>query len=126
MSEQAKVLAEMQALIVGILQSGSTTVEEADRMDELEELLYKQNSFKKINHSRYSHQSELIASLFFSDNYTEAIEKLCECKITPDDFFGFVEYYYDDEHEDEALTEMFTATFIATVNQEYHLKCQSQ
>ena len=125
MSEQAKIIADMHLLIMDILKNGSTTIEEADKMDALEELLFMQNSFKEIKHDKHSYQGEEIASLFFSDNYKEAIKKLCECKITPDDFFGFVEYYYDDEHEDEALTEMFTASFIADVNKEYQSECIS-
>jgi hypothetical protein len=126
MSEQAKIIAEMHQLIMGILKSGSATVEEADRMDALEALLYEQNCFKEIEHSNHANQGEEIASLFFTDKYTEAIDKMCAYEITPADFFGFVEYHYDDEHEDEELIEMFTGAFIAEVNKDYELKCTAK
>ena len=122
MSEQAKIIAEMQTLIMGIIQNGSTTVEEADRMDELEELLYTQNSFKKITHAKYSLQGEEIASLFFTNEYPAAIDKLIECEITPDDFFDFIEYYYDDEHEEEESAEMFTSVFMESLKKDYTQK----
>ena len=119
MSEQAKILTEMQTLIMGILQSGSTTAEDADKMDELEDLLYKQNSFKRSEQNANICQGEEIATLFFKNKNEEAITKLHEYEITPEDFFGFVDYHYDDEHEDEELAEMFTDSFIVTVNKEY-------
>lgn len=119
MSEQAKIIAQMHQLIMNILKNGSTSVQEADRMDELETLLFKQNSFKKIEDAHHTYQGEVIATLFFNNEYAKAIDKLRECDITPEDFFGFIDYYYDDEHEDEALTQMFTHAFIAGVHQDY-------
>jgi hypothetical protein len=126
MSEQARIIAEMHQLIMGILKNGSATVEEADKMDELEALLFEQNCFKEIEHSDHANQGEEIASLFFNDKYMEAINKMCEYEITPADFFGFIEYHYDDEHEDEDLIEMFTGAFITEVNKDYQSKCQSK
>ncbi len=78
--------------------------------------------FKEVENSEYTNQGEEIATLFFTDHYMEAINKMCECEITPDDFFAFVDYHYDDEHEDEDLVEMFTNVFIAGVNEAYNLK----
>ena len=68
----------------------------------------------------------MIASLFFDEHYKAAIDKLYEYKITPEDFFGFVDYHYDDDHEDEDLTEMFTDDFIDKVTKDYLLKCKSE
>lgn len=126
MSEQAKILAEINKIIMNILKTGSASVEEADRIDELEALLHEQKCFKEIDHDEYANQGEEIASLFFKDHYAQAINKMCECKITPDDFFAFTDYHYDDEHEDEELVEMFTNEFIAGVKEAYNLKCTSK
>ena len=125
MSEQARILAEIHELIMSVLQAGSASVEQGDKLDELEELLFKQNCFIEINHPKHTYQGEEIASLFFGDNNTQAIDKMIESEITPEDFFGFVGYHYDEDHEDEALTEMFTNAFMADVNKAYQLKSQS-
>ena len=122
MSEQAKILAEINKIIMNILKTGSASVDEADKIDSLEALLHQQESFKEIDHSKYANQGAEIATLFFTDHYMEAIDKMCECEITPDDFFAFTDYYYDDEHEDEDLVEMFTKVFVEGVNEAYALK----
>lgn len=124
MSEQARILAELQEVIMNILKTGSASVEEGNKIDELEELLHQQKCFKEIGHSQYANQGEEIATLFFNDAYMEAIEKMCACEITPDDFFGFVDYHYD-EDEEEAV-EMFTDAFIADVKKNYQSKCESK
>ena len=125
MSEQAKILAEIGQIVMNVFKTGSVTMEESVRMQELETLLHKQRAFKEVNHPDNTYQGEVIASLFFNDHYMEAIDKLYEYKITPEDFFGFVEYHYDDDHEDEELTEMFTDTFIDNVTKDYLQKCKS-
>jgi len=125
MSEQAKILAEIGQIVMNVFKTGSVTMEESVRMQELETLLHKQRAFKEVDHPDNTYQGEVIASLFFNDHYMEAINKLYEYKITPEDFFGFVEYHYDDDHEDEELTEMFTDTFIDNVTKDYLLKCKS-
>jgi hypothetical protein len=122
MSEQARILAELQDVIMGVLRTGSASVEEGKRIDELEDLLYQQKSFQEIDHPEHANQGEEIATLFFNDHYMEAIDKMCACEITPEDFFGFVDYHYD-EDEDEAI-EMFTDAFIADVNKTYQSKVQ--
>ena len=126
MTQQAKILEEMQTLIMDILKSGSTTQVEANKMDELEDQLFKQRCFKKSSNNSHDYQGEEIATLFFTEKYTEAIDKLYDYKITPEDFFGFIEYYYDDEHQDEELIEMFSSSFIQNVNNDYQLKCQAK
>ena len=125
MSEQAKILAEINKIIMNILKTGSASVEEADKIDELEALLYQQKCFKELENSEHANQGEEIATLFFKDQYAQAMTKMCECEITPEDFFAFVDYYYDDEHEDEALTEMFTGEFVKGVNEAYAVKCKA-
>ena len=125
MSEQSKILAEIGQIVMNVFKTGSVTMDESARMQELEDRLHKQRSFKEVEHPRHNYQGEVIASLFFNDKYTEAIDKLYEYKITPEDFFGFVEYYYDEDHEDEALTEMFTSEFIDNVQRDYLTKCNS-
>lgn len=125
MSDQAKILAEINAIIMNILKTGSASVEEADKIDELEALLHQQTCFKELENSEHVNQGEEIATLFFNDRYTQAINKMYECEITPEDFFAFVDYYYDDEHEDEALTEMFTGEFAKGVNEAYAVKCKA-
>lgn len=126
MSEQARILSEINKIIMNILKTGSASVDEADTIDELEALLHQQKCFKEIEDSAYANQGEEIATLFFNDNYTQAINKMCECEITPDDFFAFVDYHYDDEHEDENLVEIFTNVFITGVNEAYEVKCKSK
>ncbi|MGB5506332.1 MAG: hypothetical protein WBM70_06580 [Sulfurovum sp.] len=121
MSEQAKILAEMQEIIMTILKNGSASAAEGDRIDELEAMLHQQKCYQEIDHAEHEYQGEEIASLFFNDHTMEAIDKMCECEITPDDFFGFIEYH----DEDEEFTEMFTDAFIADVTKVYHSKCKS-
>ena len=126
MSEQAKILAEIGQIVMNVFKTGSVSMEESVRMQELETLLHKQRAFKEVDHPDNTYQGEVIASLFFNEQYTEAIDKLYEYKITPEDFFGFVEYHYDDDHEDEDLTEMFTESFIENVTKDYLIKCKSE
>lgn len=121
MSEQAKILAEMQEIIMTILKNGAASEAEGHRIDELESLLHEQKCYKEIDHAEYEYQGEEIAGLFFTDHYMEAIDKMCECEITPDDFFGFIEYH----DEDEEFSEMFTDVFIADVTKAYQSKCKS-
>ncbi|MDP2076632.1 MAG: hypothetical protein Q8J85_01170 [Sulfuricurvum sp.] len=126
MSDQARILAEINAIIMNILKTGSASVEEADKIDELEGLLQQQKCFKEIGDGAHANQGEEIATLFFTDRYMEAINKMCECEISPDDFFAFVDYHYDEDHEDEALVEMFTNAFVADVNNAYRLKSKPE
>ena len=126
MSEQTKIITEIHELVMEILKTGTASVEQGNRIDELEALLYEQKCFKELDDGKHSLQGEEIANLFFSDNYTKAIDKMIACDITPEDFFGFVDYHYDDEHEDEDLAEMFTDTFIADVSKNYQTKLTSK
>jgi hypothetical protein len=119
MSEQAKILAELQEIIMRVISSGSASEAEGKRIDELEELLHQQKCYKEIDHNEYSYQGEEIAGLLFTDHTKEAIEKMFEYEITPDEFFGFIEYH----DEDEEFTEMFTDTFILEVSEVYQSKC---
>lgn len=125
MSEQAKILEKMQELIMGILKSGSATVEQGNQLDALEASLHKQRCFKKSSDSKYEIQGEEIAGLFFSDSYKEGIEKLYDYKISSSDFFGFVEYHYDEDEEEELL-EKFSDSFIAQVHKDYELRCKTK
>ncbi|MDP3301102.1 MAG: hypothetical protein Q8S36_03945 [Sulfuricurvum sp.] len=125
MSEQARILSEINTIIMNILKTGSASVEEADKIEELEVLLHQQKCFKELENSEHANQGEEIATLFFKDQYTEAINKMCECDITPDDFFAFADYYYDDEHDDEELAEMFTGVFAKGVSEAYAAKCKA-
>ena len=118
MSEQSKILAEMQQLVMNILKNGSASVAEGDRLDELEELMLNQKCYKKIEHEEHSYLGEEIGGLFFDDLYMEAIDKMFEYEIVPEEFFEFAEYHY----EDEDLIEMFTNSFIADVNKVYQSK----
>lgn len=118
MSEQAKILIELQQIIMSILKSGSASTEEADKIDELEALLHQQKCYKEIEHQEYDYLGEEIAGLFFNHKYQEAIDKLFTSKITPDDFFGFIEYH----DEDEEFIEIFTTLFKEKVIQDYKLK----
>lgn len=125
MSEQARILAEINKIIMNILKTGSASVEEADQIDELEALLHQQKCFKETSDGEHTNQGEAIATLFFTEHIADAINKMCEYEITPEDFFAFVDYYYDDEHEDEELAEMFTNVFITEVKKAYEVKCKS-
>ena len=125
MSEQAKIIQDIHTIVMSILKTGNATIEEADAIDRLEALLDEQKCFKEIDDIHHTSQGEEIASLFFSDNYDKAIHKMLECEISPEDFFGFVEYYYDDDHEVEDLTEMFTGAFKRGVNEVYKARANS-
>ncbi len=124
MSEQARIIEELHALIMVILKNGSATPAEGQAIDDLEDLLYKEKCFIEIKHPEYTCQGEEIAGLFFSDSYTNAINKMCEYEITPEDFFGFAEYHFDEDEEEE-LVKMFTDPFISEVTQAYKLQCKS-
>ncbi len=119
MSEQAKIIAEMQEIIMRIVNTGTATEAEADRIDELTELMLKQKCYKETDHPGYEYQGEEIASLFFKGNRTDAIRKMCELEINPDDFFGFAMYHFDEDEGDSI--KIFTESFIADVNKEYLL-----
>lgn len=122
MSEQSKILAELQEIIMSILKSGSASAAQGSRIDELEALLHQQKCYQEIEHEEYTYQGEEIAGLFFNEQYNQALEKMCECDITPEDFFGFIEYH----DEDEEYTDTFTDTFISKVTQDYLTTCPSK
>ncbi len=121
MSEQAIILAELQEIVMTILKNGSASEAEGNRIDELEELMHEQKCYKEIDHTEYTYQGEEIAGLLFGNHYMQGIEKLCECEITPDDFFGFIEYH----DEEEEYADMITNVFVAKVNEDYQSKCQT-
>ena len=118
MSEQAKILVEMQKIIMSILTSGSASQEEGQRIDELEVLLHQQKCYKEIEHKEYHYLGEEIIGFFVNNKYSEAIEKMCHSNITPQDFFGFVEYH----DEEEEFLEFFTQEFMEKVNSDYEAK----
>lgn len=120
MSEQAKILTELQEIIMRILKNGSASQEEGNRIDELEALLHEQKCYTEIEHDSYDYLGEEIAGLLASDHSIEAIEKMCENDITPEDFFGFIEYH----DEDEEYIGVFTDAFIEEVNNLYQSKCK--
>ncbi len=118
MSEQSKILEEMQQLVVQILKSGTATEEEGARLDELEELMLKQKCYRPTQSAEVSNQGEEIAELFFNNDINKAIEKMFEYDITPEDFFGFAAYHF----EDEPRVGMFTESFMADVDKTYKSK----
>ena len=121
MSEQSKILEKMQDLITEILKSGTASVEQGTLIDSLEAQLFKHRSFKESSVDGCDIQGEEIAGLFFKDKFEEAIHKLYEFKITPEDFFGFVSYHYDEEDDPEV--EMFTDAFCMDVVKAYEARC---
>jgi hypothetical protein len=121
MSEQTKIIAQMHEIIMKVLKSGSASVEEGNRLDELEEMLLKQKCFLEVNHPEHSCKGEEIANLFFNGDSEQAVNKMCEYEITPEDFFGFAEYHYEEEDE----TEMFTETFMLNAKKLYDEQCES-
>jgi len=126
MTEQSKILKELHSLIMEILKTGTATPEQGASIDRLEATLHKQRCFKTNSSSDHANQGEEIATLFFDEKFEAGIEKMYEYKINPEDFFGFAQYYYDDEHEDEELAEMFDGDFITKVSQAYEAKCASK
>jgi len=127
MSEQAKILEELQALIMDILKTGLASAEQGKKLDELEAVLHKQRCFKPSSNPTYESQGEEIAYMFLADTYKEAIDKLYEYKINSNDFFGFVEYHFDEDEEDEKeIMDIFTDAYIEKVNKDYELKCQAK
>ena len=120
MSEQTKIIAQMQELVMEILKTGIASEEQGRRLDDLEALLDEQKCFLEIDSTEYDCQGEEIAGLFLNDKYEEAIEKMYTCGITPEDFFGFVNYHYEEENEE--LNAMCTNSFVEGVTQEYARK----
>lgn len=125
MSEQSKIIEELHALIMVILKNGSATTEEGQAIDDLEDLLYQQKCYIEIKGSPHSCQGEEIASLFFNNSFTEAINKMCTYQITPEDFFGFTDYHYDEDEEEGEQVTMFTDSFISKATQAYNLQTKS-
>lgn len=126
MSEQSKIIAELQELIMNILKTGVASVEEGKKLDKLEALLLKQRCFKNSSDSEYNCQGEEIAGLFFNDDFNKAINKMYDYKISSEDFFGFVEYHYDEDEEDELkIIELFTDAYKEKVHNAYQSRCQS-
>ena len=122
MSEQAKILAQLQALIMEIMKTGTATEEQGNKIDKLEALLHKQKCYREIKHPEYSCQGEEIAGLLFKGKKEEAIDKMYTWKITADDFFGFIGYH----DEDEEYTDIFTDEFITDISKAYASKCESK
>jgi len=124
MSEQAKILEDLEKLIMEILKMGTATIEQGEELDTLEGKLFKQKCFKEIEHADYDNQGEEIASLFFSKNNEDAIAKMIECEIDPEDFFGFAQYHYDED--EDPLVNMFTPAYIADISKNYQLTYDSK
>jgi len=122
MSEQTKIIAQIQELVIQILKNGSVTEEEGIAINTLEDELFEHNSFKPSELKQGSLQGEEIATLFFDSNIEEGVNKLIEYSITPEDFFGFIEYHYDEEHHDAEKIGMFTQAFIVDINEKYRVK----
>jgi len=89
MSEQARILEELQVLIMEILKSGSASVAQGKKLDELEAMLWKQKCFKATSHVDYECQGEEITGLFTKDSFAEAIDKMYEYKINSTDYIPF-------------------------------------
>ncbi len=121
MSVQAQLLAQIQELVMKILKNGTVTEEEGLSINSLEDELFKQNSFKASTTKQGSLQGEEIATLFFNNSIDEGTEMLKTYEITPPDFFGFIDYHYDEEHPDEAHIGMFTQSFITELDEKYKL-----
>lgn len=127
MSEQAKIIEDIQKLVMSILKTGIATAEEGSKLDELEVLLYKQRCFKSSTLPEYDCLGEEIVALFLNDNFTEAVDKLYEYKISSEDFFGFVEYHYDEDEEDnQEIIDLFTEAYKINVHNAYKSKYQSK
>lgn len=115
MSEQGKILKEMQNIIMNIMKNSSASVEESNRIDELEKLLLEQNSYIEIDHPKHTYIGEEIAELLINNNYDEAIDKMYQYDITSKDFFGFINYH----DEDEEFYDIFTDEFKDNINNLY-------
>lgn len=119
MSEQGKILDDLEKLIMDILKTGSASPEQEVKLDRLEDLLYKQKSFQKGEDNNFSCKGEEIASLLFANNSQGAVEKLYQYKITPEDFFGFAQYHYDEGEEEVLVEDMFTGKFQSDIKRDF-------
>jgi len=127
MSQQAKTLEALQVLITEILKTGTASIEQGQQLDKLEANLLKERSFKASSNDTYDNQGEEIAYMFFKDAYEKGINKLYEYKITPEDFFGFVNYHFDEDEDDELeIMQTFNDTFKQKIQEDYTLKCKSK
>jgi len=120
MSEQTEILTQMQQLVMQVLKTGTATEEQGRMLDELEERMLEQKCYEETDNNQHSYKGEEIASLLFNQQLSEAIKKMVEYKITPEDFFGFVNYHY----EDEPVIDIFTGSFIADVEKAYKEKSE--
>jgi len=111
MSEQAKILAQLQELIMEILKSGEASPQQGALLDSLEEQLFAQKCFQEPSNEAYDNLGEEIAYLFFHDKADKAVAKMKEQEISVEDFLGFVEYHF----EDDEPVEMFNAAFVDEV-----------
>jgi len=114
MSRQSQIIEDIEKLVMKILENGSVSEEEGIAIDTLEEKLYQENAFVK---------GEAVANLFFENKIQEGVAKLIEEKITPKDFFGFIDYHYDEEHPDEGKIGIFTESFVSDINKQYADNC---
>ncbi|MBN2816613.1 MAG: hypothetical protein JXQ67_08010 [Campylobacterales bacterium] len=112
MSEQSKILAQMQELIMEILKTGATSPEQGVQLDNLESKLFEQKCFQASTNDAYENIGEEIAYLFFNDKQEKAIKKLQENQINVEDFVGFAEYFF----EDDEPVEMFDSAFKESIN----------
>lgn len=118
MSEQAKILAELQTIIMNILKNGAATPEESDKIDALEAALLEQKCYTEIEHDVHDYLGEEIAALLAENHIDEAITKMHTAEISVDDFFDFIAYH----DEDEVYPAYFTPTFVAEVKKAYDAK----
>lgn len=121
MSEQSKIIDDLQKLIMDILKTGTASPEQGAKLDRLEDQLHKQKSFQQGKDTNFSCKGEEIASLLFAKKTQEAMQKLYEYKITTEDFFGFAQYHYDEGEEEELVEDMFTDKFQSDLKQAFEV-----
>ncbi|HFU77083.1 MAG TPA: hypothetical protein ENK68_01080 [Epsilonproteobacteria bacterium] len=119
MSEQAKILAQMQTLVMDILRTGSASEEDEKQLDTFEALLEEQICFQPTPEGKYQSIGDEIAHLFFAKSDDEALRKMQAHSIDIEDFFGFAEYFYDEGEAEELVETIFTPNFKVQMAQRY-------
>jgi hypothetical protein len=100
MSEQKKILNQLQDLIMEILKTGIASEEQANKLDAIEEKLHQQHCFQTIEEGMLG---EVITNKLLTKDFDGAISLLRSEKVDVDDYFDFIDYHYEEEEEIEDI-----------------------
>jgi restriction endonuclease S subunit len=106
MSEQKKILNQLQELIMEILKTGIASEEQADKLDALEERLHQEACFQTVPEGIIG---EVITQHLLNGAFDEAIALLKRHNIDAEDYLDFIDYHYEEEEEIEGIDQELRA-----------------